>query len=333
MLPCSSTTDSASITQGLRLLFAGTPEFSAIHLQALLDSRHTVLAVYTQPDRPAGRGRRLKASPVKQLALQYQLPVVQPLSLKPVVQQQEMADVDADLVVVVAYGLLLPQSVLDIPPLGCINVHPSSLPRWRGSAPIQRAILAGDTHTGVCIMQMDSSLDTGSILLHRQLTITNTDTAGSLHKKLAQLGATMLVDSLDQLQAGRLHSAPQSKHGVCYAAKLLKTEGAIDWHQGAAQIDRQVRGLDPWPVSYSDLQGQRLRIWSARPVVGSVQQPPGTLLQLNDQGLLVACGQGCLMINQLQWPGNKIEIASQLINLKQRLPLGSCFTQLSECSS
>ncbi len=307
-------------------MFAGTPEFAAIHLQALLDSRHSVLAVYTQPDRPAGRGRQMTISPVKQLAQQHQLPVIQPNSLRQVVQQEQLAAFNAELVVVVAYGLLLPQSVLDIPGLGCINVHASSLPRWRGAAPIQRAILAGDTHTGVCIMQMDAGLDTGSILMHRPLVITNTDTAGSLHNKLATLGSAALVDALNQLKLGQLQSIPQNDHGICYANKLVKADGIIDWNQTATEIALQVRGLNPWPVCYSNLRQHRLRIWSARPIANSVHQLPGTLLKLDDQGLLVACGQGCLLIDKLQWPGSKMMIAVQLVNLQQKLPLGACFT-------
>ena len=247
------------------------------------------------------------------------MPVIQPNSLRQVVQQEQLAAFNAELVVVVAYGLLLPQSVLDIPGLGCINVHASSLPRWRGAAPIQRAILAGDTHTGVCIMQMDAGLDTGSILMHRPLVITNTDTAGSLHNKLATLGSAALVDALNQLKLGQLQSIPQNDHGICYANKLVKADGIIDWNQTATEIALQVRGLNPWPVCYSNLRQHRLRIWSARPIANSVHQLPGTLLKLDDQGLLVACGQGCLLIDKLQWPGSKMMIAVQLVNLQQKV--------------
>ena len=314
--------------EGLRVIFAGTPDFAAQHLQALLDSPHQVVAVYSQPDRPAGRGRKLTASPVKALALEHAIEVQQPLSLKDAEAQQVLASYNADIMVVVAYGLLLPQVILDTPGLGCINVHGSLLPRWRGAAPIQRAILAGDAMSGVTVMQMEAGLDTGPMLLKAQISIAPIDTSASLYEKLAVLGCNSLVEALDGLQSAGLTAQVQDNAAANYAAKLTKAEGAIDWHQSAQQISLQVRGLNPWPVAYSDWQDSRLRIWMAHAIDTSSNQPAGTLVALDKTGLEVACGTGHLKITQLQWPGGKALIQSELMNLKQKMPLGGAFTSL-----
>ncbi|MGB2324877.1 MAG: methionyl-tRNA formyltransferase, partial [Pseudomonadales bacterium] len=242
--------------QPLRIIFAGTPEFAAQHLQALVDSEHQILAVYSQPDRPAGRGRKLTASPVKQLAVAHNIDVQQPLSLKDAEAQAHLAAYKADIMIVVAYGLLLPEAVLNTPRLGCINVHASLLPRWRGAAPIQRALLAGDKDTGVTIMQMEAGLDTGPMLLKQHIAITATDTSASLHDKLATCGSSSLVEALQQITT--LTSETQDDSQANYANKLTKDEGLIDWQTPATAISRQVRGLNPWPVAYTDFGEQRL---------------------------------------------------------------------------
>jgi len=313
---------------GLKIIFAGTPDFAAQHLQALFSSQHQVVAVYSQPDRPAGRGRKLTASPVKELALEHGIAIEQPISLKDSDAQVTLASYQADIMVVVAYGLLLPQEALDTPRLGCINVHGSLLPRWRGAAPIQRAILAGDERSGVTVMQMAAGLDTGPMLLKAEIPIANTDTSASLYEKLAILGCNSLVDALDQLQTNGLTAHAQDDVQANYAAKLVKAEGAIDWHQTAQQISRQVRGLNPWPVAYSDWQDNRLRIWLAHAIDTPSDQPPGTLLALDKTGLEVACGTGRLIITQMQWPGGKALSDNQLVNLKQKMTLGQTFTSL-----
>ena len=314
--------------EGLRVIFAGTPDFAAQHLQALLDSPHQVVAVYSQPDRPAGRGRKLTASPVKALAIEHAIEVQQPLSLKDADTQQVLTSYNADIMVVVAYGLLLPQVVLDTLRLGCINVHGSLLPRWRGAAPIQRAILAGDSMSGVTVMQMEAGLDTGPMLLKAQIPIAPIDTSASLYEKLAVLGCNSLVEALDSLQSAGLTAQVQDNAAANYAAKLTKAEGAIDWHQSAQQISLQVRGLNPWPVAYSDWQDSRLRIWMAHAIDTSSNQPAGSLVALDKTGLEVACGIGHLKITQLQWPGGKALIQSELMNLKQKMTLGEAFTSL-----
>ena len=314
--------------EGLRVIFAGTPDFAAQHLQALLDSPHQVVAVYSQPDRPAGRGRKLTASPVKALAIEHAIEVQQPLSLKDADTQQVLTSYNADIMVVVAYGLLLPQVVLDTPRLGCINVHGSLLPRWRGAAPIQRAILAGDSMSGVTVMQMEAGLDTGPMLLKAQIPIAPIDTSASLYEKLAVLGCNSLVEALDSLQSAGLTAQVQDNAAANYAAKLTKAEGAIDWHQSAQQISLQVRGLNPWPVAYSDWQDSRLRIWMAHAIDTSSNQPAGSLVALDKTGLEVACGIGHLKITKLQWPGGKALIQSELMNLKQKMTLGEAFTSL-----
>jgi methionyl-tRNA formyltransferase len=299
---------------GLKILFAGTPEFAAAHLRALLQSHHQVLAVYTQPDRPAGRGKQLQASPVKQLALEAGLPVEQPLSLKSLEAQTGLKEYGADLMVVVAYGLLLPLPVLETPRLGCINVHASLLPRWRGAAPIQRAIEAGDTETGVTIMQMDVGLDTGAMLLKRTCAIEPRDTASSLHDRLIELGPPALLETLQQLADGTAVPETQQHDLASYAHKLTKEEGLLDWSQSAQELDARVRAFNPFPIAYTLHQGETLRIYEATPEALRHQAEPGTLMPA-DRALLVACGHDtALRLNLVQLPGKKAMSAQDLLN-------------------
>ena len=296
----------------LRIIFAGTPDFAAAALEALLNTSHEILAVYTQPDRPAGRGRKLKPSPVKQLALEHQLPVLQPASLKTAESLEELRAFEADVMVVAAYGLLLPAEVLKLPRYGCLNIHASLLPRWRGAAPIQRAILAGDSETGITIMQMDAGLDTGAMLLKKSCAITPKDTSASLHDRLAELGAQAIVEALDQLSD--LKAVPQDESQVTYASKLAKSEALIDWHNSAEEIARQVRAYNPWPVAQTSVNGQTLRIWAAEPQTGQVESPAGTVLRQHKQGIEIACGKGVLRITHLQPAGSKPMNAAAFLN-------------------
>ena len=299
----------------LKLLFAGTPEFSAVHLRALIESEHQLIGVYTQPDRPAGRGKRLQASPVKKLAEEEGIPVFQPASLKDASAQAELAGLDADALVVVAYGLILPQAILDAPRLGCINVHASLLPRWRGAAPIQRAIEAGDDETGTTIMQMDAGLDTGAMLATARCPIGPETTAGSLHDELAVLGAKLLVDVLDDLPAHQARAVTQDDSQANYANKILKPEAEIDWSRTARELDLTIRAFNPFPVCFSSLAGQRVKIWRARPAGSApLAEAPGTILKADRYGILVNCGQGQLRIEQLQLPGGKPLAAQQVLN-------------------
>ncbi|MFB0962903.1 MAG: methionyl-tRNA formyltransferase, partial [Pseudomonas sp.] len=252
------------MSRSLRIVFAGTPEFAASHLQALLDSEHSVIAVYTQPDRPAGRGQKLTPSPVKQLASKHNIPVLQPLNLRSTEAQQELAAFNADLMVVVAYGLILPQTVLDSPRLGCINSHASLLPRWRGAAPIQRAIEAGDTESGITVMQMEAGLDTGPMLLKVKTPILATDTAGSLHDRLATLGPDAVLQAIQGLADGSINAEKQLEGLATYAHKLNKQAALIDWQRPAAALDCQIRAMHPWPVAHTTLAGETLKIHSAQ---------------------------------------------------------------------
>ncbi|EKE68052.1 methionyl-tRNA formyltransferase [Gallaecimonas xiamenensis] len=299
----------------LRIVFAGTPDFAARHLASLLSSKHEVVAVFTQPDRPAGRGKKLTPSPVKVLAEQHQVPVHQPQSLKKPEAQAELAQYQADVMVVVAYGLILPQAVLDLPRLGCLNVHGSLLPRWRGAAPIQRAIWAGDKDTGVTIMQMDKGLDAGAMLSKASLAIGQDDTSASLYEKLAELGPKALLDTLDQLES--LSAEVQDDSQANYAEKLSKEEAQIDWQQDAAFIERCVRAFNPWPVSHFTYQDQSIKVWQAEVVAGPNNQPPGTVLAAGKQGLDVATAQGILRITQLQLPNKKAMTVADVLNARQ----------------
>ncbi len=298
----------------LNILFAGTPEFAAAHLQALLTSRHRIVGVYTQPDRPAGRGKQLHASPVKQLAQAAQLPVYQPLNLKTADAQAELAALKADILVVVAYGLLLPQAVLDAPRLGCINVHASLLPRWRGAAPIQRAIEAGDDVTGITIMQMDIGLDTGAMLLKTYCPILPEDTASQLHDRLASQGPDALLEALESLAKGELRGQTQNNDLATYAHKLTKAEALLDWTASAELLARRVRAFNPFPTAFTLINGERLRVLNATPTELHTAARPGTLLEISTQGLRVACGQGCLEIQQVQFAGKNPASIKALLN-------------------
>jgi methionyl-tRNA formyltransferase len=301
----------------LRIVFAGTPDFAAASLQALLESHHNVIAVYTQPDRPAGRGRKLTPSPVKKLALEQGIEVRQPLSLKDADAQQDLAALRPDLMVVVAYGLLLPGAVLETPRLGCINVHASLLPRWRGAAPIHRALLAGDTETGVTIMQMDAGLDTGDMLLKAHCPILPDDSSGDLHDRLAVIGARALVQSLDAIANGSIAREQQNDDAACYAHKLDKQEGSIDWQHSAAQLARQIRGLSPWPVAFTQIGDKTLRIWAATALEAHSDAVPGTLISTDKNSICVACGQGVLSLKRLQLPGGKPLDSADILNSRR----------------
>jgi len=299
----------------MRIVFAGTPEFAAQHLQALLNTDHQIVAVYTQPDRPAGRGQKLMPSPVKQLAQTHGIAVHQPQTLRDPAAQAELAALDADLMVVVAYGLILPQAVLDLPRLGCINSHASLLPRWRGAAPIQRAVEAGDAESGVTVMQMEAGLDTGPMLLKVSTPITAEDTGGSLHDRLAELGAQAIVRAVDGLQAGTLRGDIQDDALACYAHKLNKDEARLDWQRPAVELERQIRALHPWPICHSTLGEVTLKVHGAR--VGEGQGAPGEILAASKEGLTVACGQGALLLTRLQLPGGKPLTFSDLYNSRR----------------
>ncbi|WP_188238912.1 methionyl-tRNA formyltransferase [Stenotrophomonas maltophilia] len=307
----------------MRIVFAGTPEFAVSSLRAAA-RHHEVVAVYTQPDRPAGRGRGLAPSPVKLEAVARGIPVYQPESLKDEAAQQQLRDLQPDLMVVVAYGLILPKAVLAIPTHGCWNVHASLLPRWRGAAPIQRAIQAGDAKTGVCLMQMEAGLDTGPVLLHQELPIAATDTGGQLHDKLAKLGAQVLSDGLGLLRAGiKPIARPQPEQGVTYAHKLDKAEARLDWAQGADVLARTVRAFNPWPIAEATLAGERVRIHGAVALEEAHGQAPGTVLAANRDGIDIACGQGALRLRTLQREGGKAITAADYLNARRDLRVGA----------
>ena len=301
----------------LKLIFAGTPDFAARHLAALLSSDHEVVAVYTQPDKPAGRGQKLTASPVKDLALAHDLPVYQPASLRNEEAQAELAALGADLMVVVAYGLILPKAVLDTPRLGCLNVHGSLLPRWRGAAPIQRAIWAGDAETGVTIMQMDVGLDTGAMIRKVSCTIASDETSASLYDKLAELGPQALVDTLDAMAAGDTTAEAQDDALANYAQKLSKEEARIDWSMEAVAIERCIRAFNPWPISWFEVADQTIKVWHAEVSDSDHGQPVGTLLKADKQGIDVATGKGVLRLLTLQPPGKKAMSVPDLLNSRR----------------
>jgi methionyl-tRNA formyltransferase len=305
----------------LRIVFAGTPEFAVPSLVAAAQ-RNEVVAVYTQPDRPAGRGRALTASPVKLEALKRGLPVLQPDTLKTELSRDALRALKPDLLVVVAYGLLLPQSILDIPKFGCWNVHASLLPRWRGAAPIQRAIEAGDTQTGACLMQMEKGLDTGPVLLHQTLDIAPDETAGQLHDRLATLGAQVLADGLGLLRANmRPVPRPQPEQGATYARKLEKSEARLDWTQPADVLARKVRAFDPWPIAEGEIAGDSVRIHRAVAIEG--RGTPGAVLAAGRDGIDVACGEGALRIRVLQRAGGKLITAADYLNARRDLRVGA----------
>ena len=284
----------------MKLVFAGTPEFAAIALRAILAAGHEVVLVLTQPDRASGRGMALRASPVKQLAGEMAIEVLQPASLRDVGVQQRLRLVGADAIVVAAYGLILPQAVLELPRFGCINIHASLLPRWRGAAPIQRAILAGDRETGVCIMQMDAGLDNGPVLLSAKQAIASNDTASSLHDRLAVQGAGLIVDVLARLP---MVAHPQAEDGITYAPKIGKSEAALDWRLPAVHLERQVRAFDPFPGASCVVDGNPLKVWRAEVVADS--GPPGSVLAVGRNGVVVACGTEALCLTELQKAGGR----------------------------
>jgi methionyl-tRNA formyltransferase len=304
------------VSEALNIIFAGTPDFAARHLDALLSSGHNVVGVFTQPDRPAGRGNKVTASPVKLLAEQHNLPVFQPKSLRPEENQQLVAALNADVMVVVAYGLILPAPVLAMPRLGCINVHGSLLPKWRGAAPIQRALWAGDGETGVTIMQMDVGLDTGDMLYKLPCAIEPDDTSATLYNKLAVLGPEGMLATLSALAEGRAQPEVQDETLVSYAEKLSKEEARLDWQLSAAQLERCIRAFNPWPVSYFTVDGQSIKVWKAT-VLPHGNKQPGEIVQADKTGIQVATLDGVLNIEELQPAGKKPMKAQDLLNSRR----------------
>lgn len=318
--------------KNLRVIFAGTPEFAASSLSTIINSHHTVCAVFTQPDRKAGRGRKLNKSPVKLLAEEHSIPVYQPGNLKSEEDQLKIQALKADIMVVAAYGLILPKTVLNMPALGCINIHASILPRWRGAAPIQRAILAGDTLSGITFMKMDEGLDTGDMLLKVECSINSEETGGSLHDKLASLGAEHIVSVLDQLNTGKINAEQQDESQSCYARKLNKEEALVNWCDRAEELEKMIRAFNPWPVAYTTIENNKaetlnLRIWGAQlvkkiPASNSSaisNATPGTIIESNKNSIVVATGEDLLSITRLQLPGSKALNAEQLLNAKREL--------------
>ncbi|QKK99917.1 methionyl-tRNA formyltransferase [Pseudomonas sp. NY5710] len=299
----------------MRIVFAGTPEFAAEHLKALLDSPYEIVAVYTQPDRPAGRGQKLMPSAVKALAVAHGIPVLQPQTLRNAEAQAELAALQPNLMVVVAYGLILPQAVLDIPRLGCINSHASLLPRWRGAAPIQRAVEAGDTESGVTVMRMEAGLDTGPMLLKVTTPISAEDTGGSLHDRLAQMGPPAVVQAIAGLADGSLQGEMQNDALATYAHKLNKDEARLDWRRPAVELERLIRAFNPWPVCHSTLDGESVKVLAANLAAGKGE--PGEILSASKDGLVVACGDQALSLTRLQLPGGKALSFSDLFNSRR----------------
>ena len=301
------------MSTSLKVVFAGTPDFAARHLRGLIESPHQIVAVMSQPDRPAGRGKRLQPSPVKTVALEAGLPVWQPASLKAADSEAILSLYDADILVVVAYGLILPAAILDIPRLGCFNVHASLLPRWRGAAPVQRAIEAGDTDTGVSIMAMAPGLDTGPVLLARTLPISTEHTSGTLLDDLAQLGVTALIDSLENIDTLLGVATPQDDSEATYAHKIAKQEGALDWSAAAPVLARRVRAFHPSPGCYTHLGGDRLKVLSAHAIDEPHQSRSGEIVAADERGIWVACGEGQLVITEAQLPGAKAQSVNTLL--------------------
>lgn len=305
------------MSEPLKIIFAGTPDFAAKHLAALLGTQHKIVGVLTRHDKPAGRGKKLTPSPVKVLAQEHDIPVFQPVSLRDAENQQWLKDRNADLMIVVAYGLILPQAVLDIPRLGCLNVHGSLLPRWRGAAPIQRSIWAGDAETGVTIMQMDAGLDTGDMLYKAVCPITADDTSATLYEKLAVTGPKALIHTVDMLSTGQCTPEKQDDTLANYAEKLSKEEARIDWQQDAAHIERCIRAFNPWPMSYFMVQEQLIKVWQAEVIDDSQGKQPGTIISADKNGICIATGNGILNITQLQPPGKKAMSAQDILNSRR----------------
>jgi len=310
------------LSQPLDIIFAGTPEFAAQHLQALIDSKHRIIAVYCPPDKPAGRGKKLSACATKTLALKHNITVEQPENFKEQADQQVLLDYNADVMVVVAYGLLLPQTILDAPRLGCINVHGSLLPKWRGAAPIQRSLEAGDSETGVTIMQMDQGLDTGDMILKSSCEITVQDTSATLYEKLAELGPIALVETLEQMATGVYSREPQQNELSSYAKKLDKAQAELDWQQEAAVLQRKIRAYIPWPVAqftYDENQSDkehRIRVWQASIVESDSDLQPGKIISADKQGIVIATGKDALRLEVLQIPGKKALPAADILNAR-----------------
>lgn len=298
----------------MRIVFAGTPDFAAVALKALLQQGHNVVAVYTQPDRPSGRGRKLTPSPVKQVALEADIPVLQPETLKSEDAQSELATFKPDVMIVAAYGLILPQAVLDIPGRGCLNIHASLLPRWRGAAPIQRAIAAGDKETGITIMQMDAGLDTGDMLLKLTTPIHGDDTGGSLHDRLADLGGQAILTALDELEKGGLKPETQEDALANYAHKLSKEEGHLSWAGSANELERRIRAFHPWPGTFVQSGEEKIRVHAAEALDTSSNAAPGTILKRERDGIDIACAAGILRLHQIQLPGARAQSISDLLN-------------------
>ena len=304
----------------MKIVFAGTPDFAAAHLQALIDcGQHEIAAVYTQPDRPAGRGKKLTASPVKQLACDNGLNIYQPTSLKDSNAQQQLASLDADLMIVVAYGLILPQAVLDTPRLGCINVHGSLLPKWRGAAPIQRAIEAGDKETGICIMQMEAGLDSGPVISVARCAIDDQDTSGSIYQKLSELGAPTLLAAVGKINSGVAVAEQQDDSQSTYASKIDKTEALIDWSKSAEEISRRIRAFNPFPATFSHIGGDRVKIWGASTTDKNSDKSAGTIIDASPKGILVQTGKGELLITEIQLAGKSKMPVSELLKSKAEL--------------
>ena len=308
----------------LRVIFAGTPDFAASALTALIESDHEVVAIYTQPDRPAGRGRKLRASPVKEVALKHDIPVLQPENLKEPEAQDALRAFNADVMVVAAYGLILPQVVLDIPRLGCLNIHASLLPRWRGAAPIQRAIAAGDKESGITIMQMNAGLDTGDILQLFPCPITAEDNGGDLHDRLATIGANAIVKILNDLESNKLKLTKQDDSLATYAHKLDKKEALINWQSSASEIERLIRAFNPWPVAFTNINDKTLRIWQAQALTENSDLKAGTIIACDKKGIDICCGEGTLRLLKLQPSGSKaMDVASFMNGHAKQLPVGS----------
>jgi len=301
------------VSKSLRVVFAGTPEFAVPALKALAQSRHPVVAVYTQPDRPAGRGRKLTASAVKSAAQRLDLPIEQPATLKDAAIARSLEAYAPDVMVVVAYGLILPQAVLELPPKGCVNVHASLLPRWRGAAPIERALLAGERETGISIMRMEAGLDTGPVFARFPIAIRSDDTAGGLRDRLAALGARAIVEVIESICAGTARAEPQDSAAATYANKLEKAEARIDWRQPAEEIERRVRAFNPWPVAESRWKGEQLRVWAAHVVEREVAARPGTIIESAGAVLAVACGINALALDVVQLAGRRAMPAEKFL--------------------
>jgi len=319
------------VTQPLRIIFAGTPDFAARHLQALINSEHQIVGVYSQPDRPAGRGKKLKASEVKALALEHDLPVFQPQSLKTDEALEELNSLNADIMIVVAYGLILPKAILDAPRLGCLNVHGSILPRWRGAAPIQRAIWAGDKETGLTIMQMNEGLDTGDMLTKVSCEITADETSASLYDKLAQQAPLVLVDTIKHLVEGKLVPEELDEALANYAKKLSKEEALIDWSNEGTFIERCIRAFNPWPMSYFELAGKPVKVHQANVIKEQSDQPVGSIIKADKEGIQVATGNAVLNLQVIQLSGKKAMPVQDILNSRKELfAPGTVLTQTGE---